>query len=321
MSRMQARTAGAVAAATAMAAVGSGVTVSNDLVNYPVFTAQAIRYAIAAVILALSLRATGRIIPLPRGRDWIWLLLLAAIGQALYNVAVVRAVGHAEPAAVAVLVGSVPLVFVIADALRTRRRPAPSMMVGVVLVVAGAALVQGGGRTSATGVAWSLLTLGCEAAFTLLAVPILDRLGPIGLSTHTCWIAAVQLALVALVVGGTDALPPLAANELFAIAYLAVVLTAVGFVFWYTAVQQIGPATAGLFAGLIPISAALTGLIPGLTTITISVLGGAGLVGAGITLGLASSKPPGSDAEAALGSPRAADPCLGSAPSDGDATR
>ncbi len=228
---------------------------------------------------------------MPKGRDWVWLLLLAASGQALYNVAVVRAVSSAEPAAVAVLIGSVPLVLTIAEAIRTRRRPAPAMIVGVVLVVIGAALVQGGGRTSASGVAWSFLALACEAAFTLLAVPILDRLGPFGVSTHTCWIAALQLVFLALIADGANALPPLAANEVFAIVYLAIVLTAIAFVLWYTAVQRIGPANAGLLAGLIPVSAALTGLVPDLTTITASVLGGAALVGAGIALGLAASKP------------------------------
>lgn len=298
---MQTRTTGIAAAAVAMGAVGSGVTISDDLVNYPVFTAQAIRYGLAAIILASGLRIVGRTIPMPRGRDWVWLLLLAAIGQALYNVAVVRAVGHAEPAAVAVLIGSVPLVLTAAEALRTRRRPAPAMIAGVILVVIGAALVQGGGRTSAVGIAWSLLALACEAAFTLLAIPILNRLGPYGVATHTCWIAALQLTLVAVIADGTEALPPLAANEAFAIAYLAVVLTAAAFVLWYTAVQHLGPAAAGLFAGLIPVSAALTGLIPGLTTITLAVLGGAALVGAGIALGLTSSRPTGPSAIATPG--------------------
>ncbi|NOX31706.1 MAG: DMT family transporter [Actinobacteria bacterium] len=287
---MQARTLGLVAAAAAMVAVGSGITVSDDLVGYPVYTAQAIRYALAAIILALGLRATGRSIPRPRGRDWIWLLLLAATGQALFNVAIVWALAEAEPAAVAVLIGSVPLVLMIAEAIQTRGRPAPLMIVGVVVVVVGAALVQGGGRTSLSGILWALLALACEAAFTLLAVPILGRLGPYGVSTHSCWIAAIQLAIVALIVDGTNALPALTGNQTFAIGYLAVVLTAVAFVLWYTAVERIGPATAGLFAGLIPVSAALTGLIPGLTTITAMVIGGTALVGAGISVGLASGR-------------------------------
>ncbi len=272
-----------------MVAVGSGITVSADLVDYPVFAAQALRYTMATLVLFAGARLVGRRIPLPRGRDWLWLIALAASGQALYNVAVVQAVRAAEPAAVAVFVGAVPLLLTLADSIRSRTRPKPAMIVGVVLVVAGAALVQGGGRTSIGGIGWSMVALACEAAFTLLAVPLLSRIGPLGVSAHTCWIAAAQLLAIAMAINGRAAVPMPAASEAFAIGYLAVVLTAMAFVLWYTAVKRLGPATAGLFAGLIPIAGAATGLLVGLTTISPALLGGALLVGIGISLGLFST--------------------------------
>ena len=43
-----------------------------------------------------------------------------------------------------------------------------------------------------------------------------------------------------------------------ALAYLAIVQTAIAFSLWYSAVGILGPAIAGLFAGLMPIAAALT---------------------------------------------------------------
>ncbi len=124
----------------------------------------------------------------------------------------------------------------------------------------------------------------------MFAVPILPRLGAIGVSTHACWIAALQLAVIAVIVDGSDAVRMPTVSEAFAIGYLAIVLTAVAFVLWYAAVQSVGPATAGLFAGLIPIVAAFTGIIPGLTTVTFNVLGGVAMVGAGIAIGLTSGQ-------------------------------
>lgn len=298
VTRTHPRLTGFLFAAAAMAAVGSGITVSADLVDYPVFAAQSLRYTIAAVVLFVGARLAGRRILLPRGRDWLWLIALAASGQALYNVAVVQAVRTAEPAAVAVMIGAVPLLLTLADSIRTRTRPKPAMLVGVVLVVAGAALVQGGGRTSVGGIGWSLVALACEVAFTLLAVPLLGRIGALGVSVHTCWIAAAQLLVIAVAIDGRAAVPMPTGSEAFAIGYLAVVLTAVAFVLWYTAVKRLGPATAGLFAGLIPIAGAATGLIVGLTTISPALLGGALVVGLGISLGLHSTasippRPPG----------------------------
>lgn len=284
---MQPRSRSILAAAGAMIAVGTGVTVSAELTDYPFFGAQALRYALASVLLVGGVLLTRRSLPMPSGRDWLWLLGVALTGLVLFNYAVIRSVEHAEPAATAVLIGAVPLVLLVADSVRLRRWPSPLLLIGAMLVVVGAALVQGGGRASPEGLAWAAVALLCEAAFTLLAVPVLGRIGAIGVSIHTTWIAALLLGGLALLVDGAGALPPMDTGELTAVAYLAVVLTALAFLLWYSAVGSLGPATAGLFAGLIPIAAALSGVIPGLTTVTPAVIGGSLIVGAGIAVGLA----------------------------------
>ena len=86
--------------------------------------------------------------------------------------------------------------------IRLRQRPSATLVAGAVLVVVGAALVQGGGRTTIEGLAWAFVALLCEAAFTLLAVPVLGRLGAVGVSIHTCWIAALMLGVLALGIEG-----------------------------------------------------------------------------------------------------------------------
>ena len=283
---MQSRSFGIFAAATAMFAVGAGVTVSAELVDYPVFAAQAVRYLVAAVILVGAVVLSRRPLPWPRGRDWLWLIGVATTGLVLFNVAVIGSVAHAEPAAVAILIGAVPLVLLLVESIRLRQRPSRQLLAGVILVVVGAALVQGGGRTSFEGLAWAFLALGCEAAFTLLAVPVLGRLGAVGVSIHTCWIAALMLLVLALGIDGTVALPPMHAGAVIALAYLAIVQTAIAFSLWYSAVGILGAAVAGLFAGLMPVAAAITGVIPGLTTVTPVVIGGSVLVGVGIAVGL-----------------------------------
>ncbi len=277
---------GALAAATAMFAVGTGVTVSAELVEYPVFAAQAVRYLVAAGILAGAMALARRPLPVPRGIDWLWLTGVAVTGLVLFNVAVIRSVEYAEPAAVAILIAAVPLVLLLVESIRLRQRPSPGLLAGVVLVVVGAALVQGGGRTTIEGLGWAFVALLCEAAFTLLAVPVLGRLGPVGVSIHTCWIAALVLAALALGIDGPGALPPMHAGAIVALAYLAIVQTAIAFSLWYGAVDILGAAVAGLFVGLMPVAAAVSGVIPGLTTVTPAVIGGSILVGVGIAVGL-----------------------------------
>ena len=286
------RSFGVFGAFTAMFAVGTGVTVSAQLVDYPVFAAQGVRYLAAAAILVGAVLVLRRPFPWPRGTDWLWLVGVAVTGLVIFNIAIIRSVEHSEPAAVAILIGAVPLVLLLADSIRLRRRPSSLLVAGAVLVVVGAALVQGGGRTTFEGLAWAFVALLCEAAFTLLAVPVLGRLGAVGVSIHTCWIAALVLGALALGIDGAGALPPMHAGAIGALAYLAVIQTALAFSLWYSAVGILGPAVAGLFAGVMPIAAAVTGVVPGLTTVTPVVIGGSILVGIGIALGLSARLAP-----------------------------
>ena len=72
-----------------MTCVGSSVAVSATIVDAPLFTLQAVRYTLAALLLALLGRATGRRLPRPRGREWAWLCGVALTGLVLFNVGVV----------------------------------------------------------------------------------------------------------------------------------------------------------------------------------------------------------------------------------------
>ena len=126
---MSALRSGSILAAAAMTCVGSSVAVSTAIVDAPLFTVQAVRYAFAAVLLAVVARATGRRLPRPRGREWGWLCGVALTGLVLFNVGVVRGVAHAEPAVIGVAVAAVPLVLAVAGpsprAGVPRRRSSP----------------------------------------------------------------------------------------------------------------------------------------------------------------------------------------------------
>ena len=154
------------------------------------------------LVLVAGLRAARRPIPVPRGRDWVWLVLLAATGQGLYNVCDrargdVRGTGsHRGWWSV-----SSRWCLTLAEAIRRRARPTG-------LDARGCRAGRGRGRScpkvqdtaQRSGVGWAVLALRCEAGFTLLALPILGRLGPFGVTIHTCWIAAAQLGVLAFAV-------------------------------------------------------------------------------------------------------------------------
>jgi drug/metabolite transporter (DMT)-like permease len=256
--------------------VGGSVGVSGTLAGAPALTAQAIRYAFASALLI----GYARRIPRPRGTEYLWLAGVAATGLALFNIALVQGARHAEPAVLGVAVSCVPLLFALIG------RPRFRVLAAAALVTAGAALVQGMGRSDGVGLGYAVVVFGCEAAFTLLAVPVLGRLGPIGVSIHTTWMAAAGFAIVGLVREGPAAAVRLSASNWLAIAYLAIAVTAVAFLLWYTCVMRLTAARAGLLTGIAPISAAATGVLLGAPIPAVPVWMGVMTVAAGLVLGL-----------------------------------
>jgi drug/metabolite transporter (DMT)-like permease len=257
------RLASVLAGVVAMTLVGGSVGVSRTLTGAPLFAAQAIRYAVAAGVLIAVARVTRVPILRPRGREWLWLVGIAATGLVLFNVAIVRGVAHAEPAVIAVAVACVPVLLGVIGPLAERRAPSRKILLAALVVTGGSVLVEGAGRTDATGVAWAAVVLLCEAAFTLLAVPVLPRHGAWGVSVHSAWIGALMLVVLSGVTEGPAAAGRLTAADWAAMGYLAVMVTAVAFVLWYSAVTALGAGPAGLLAGVAPVSAAVTGIMAG----------------------------------------------------------
>jgi len=210
-------TGAALPGALAMIFVGGSVAVSGLLADAALATTQAVRYAVACLLLVVLARLTGRRLVRPRGAEWPWLLGVAVAGLVLFNVALVRGAAHAEPAVLGVAVACVPVVLALVGPALEGRRPSPVLLAAGAVVTCGAVLVQGLGRADAVGLGWALVVLACEAAFTLLAVPVLGRHGPWGVSVHATWLAAVVFAApgvgVVAVAGLADDLDLLVAAE------------------------------------------------------------------------------------------------------------
>jgi drug/metabolite transporter (DMT)-like permease len=278
--------AGVAAGAGAMICVGGSVAVSGVLARAPVFTAEALRYALACLILLVLARLTGRRLLMPRGAEWLWLGGIAVTGLVLFNIALVAGSRHAEPAVLGVAVACVPALLAVIGPLLEGSRPRAAQVSAALVVTSGAALVQGVGRTDAVGIGWAAVVLGCEAAFTLLAIPVLGRHGPWGVSVHTTWLAAVIFAGIGLVHEGPAASGHLDRQDWLAVIYLAVAVTAVAFVMWYSSVRRLGASRAGLLTGVAPVAAAATGILLGGPDPRPLVWIGIAVVAAGLALGL-----------------------------------
>lgn len=277
--------------AAGMVFVGGSVAVSGTLVGGPLYTVQALRYGLACALLAWFARRAGQRTRRPRGVEWAWLTGVSVSGLLLFNVALVHGARHAEPAVLGVAVACVPVVLAAVGPMFEGGRPRRRVLLAAVVVTAGAALVQGAGRADALGVLWAAVVFVTEAGFTLLAVPLLGTHGPWGVSVHTTWMATVGFGVLGVLVDGPDAVRRLDTADLFAVAYLAIGVTAVAFVLWYSCVRSLGAGRAGLLTGVAPVAAAWIGVPLGDGLPSPAVWAGIGLIGVGLVVGACGDRP------------------------------
>src|SRR5215467_13730351 len=274
--------------------VGGSVAASSLLGGYPVLGGQAVRYLAAGLVLAAWARLQHKPLPRPTGREWAWLAALAVIGLAGCSVLMIQATRVADPASVGVIIGAAPLVIIIAAAIAAPRRPTRRVLFAAAVVTAGSAAAQLGGATgpafSAAGLAWSAGALAGVVGTSLLAAPVLPRLGALAVTVYACGLAGLLLlaadAIVARSAGGPPILATPTLAQLAALAYLTIAVTALVFIAWYGALERIGVDRTGLFNGLIPVTSLAAVALTGTGTITPLGLLGALSVLAGVILGL-----------------------------------
>jgi drug/metabolite transporter (DMT)-like permease len=279
-----------------MVLVGSSVAVSQLLLDFPVLTGQAIRYAIAAAALLLIARFFPRFgagsARRPRPREAAVLLGLAAIGLAGFNICVLTGLRHADPAVVGTFIGAAPLGLALLGPLQSRARPTPRLLAAAAIVVAGTAVVHGSGRADALGVAASAGALAAEVAFSMLAALVLPRLGAVRVSAYSCTLAVPLLLLGAAVTGEPAHWRSPTRPEWLALAYLATFMTVLAFLAWFTGLQRLGVDRAGVLVGVMPLATLATAAVMAGSWPAAGQVLGVLTVAAGLGLGLTAGRSP-----------------------------
>lgn len=280
------RARGAAGAATAMFCVGTLTAVAPALHHYPVYGGQAIRYAIGTLLLFIAARVRKIQHRRLSSREFGLVVLLAASGLVAFNAFIIESTRYADPATVGTIVATVPIVLALLGPLLQGRRPTAHLIVAAAIVAGGAAVATGLGGGSPLGLLLAVGALGCEVGFSLFAVPLLPRLGAIRVSAYSTAAAVPLLLVMALATDGRNALPMPTPQEMWGLAYLAVMVTAFAFLCWYDALPRLGAERAGLFSGFLPIGAVVASVILGTGHPTAADLCGAAIVIVGLIIGM-----------------------------------
>ena len=203
--------------------------------------------------------------------------LVAAIGMVGFNLAVLGAVEHIGATNTGVIIGASPVILALTATARPprpaggvrgrrrrgdrqRRRQPASAPLGALIALAGARRARSASRCSPRR---------CSRASARSASPPGRRSSPPSSSPSSA--AATS--------------PPPTTSEAAAIAYLAVITTALAFVLWFGAVQQLGAAARACSSASMPIAAVTVDAALNGRTPSTADLAGTALVAAGVAFG------------------------------------
>jgi drug/metabolite transporter (DMT)-like permease len=282
---------GALLCFLGMVIVGSSVSLSRLIAGYPILTGQALRYAAAAAILLLI----ARFVPGPRrptARELSILLLLAFVGLAAFNACILIALQHADAPVVGTVIGAAPLGLALLGPLLRGARPSGRILAAAAVVVAGTAVVQGTGRADAVGVLASVGALAGEILFSVLAAAVLPRLGAVRVAAYSCALAVPLLLLGAVPAGEVADLRLPTAVEATTLGFLALGMTVVAFLAWFTGLQRLGVERAGMIVGVMPVATLVTAAVQEGRLPHLGQAGGVLVVALGLAVGLTARPEP-----------------------------
>jgi drug/metabolite transporter (DMT)-like permease len=234
----------------------------------PPFTMAAIRYVIAGLILVpiglLSGTPEQRVTDRPGRRQWAAMLLLGAMLPAAGNGVVSWAELRLPSGIAALLVGTVPLWIVVADALVRRQMPGATKWVALAVGITGVAVLSGGGGGdfpiwSAVAVLFAAMSWGTGSVLQgLLPVPA----RPLLLAGMEMLCGGVVCAVIAAVRSElTFDTSAVTAESWWALVYLIVPGGLIAMTCYLFALSRLPASTVSSYAFVNPVVAVLLGAL------------------------------------------------------------
>ena len=220
-----------------------------------------LRVLIAGLLLAAFMLAAGR--KADWRRHWRAWVLVAVIGTAVPFLLIAEAVRTIDASTAAILNALVPLFTTIVAALWIRDAITPAKAAGIVMSIAGTAVLVGWTPTpmtskeltaAAMSVAATLL-YGCNIVYSRVR---LREAAPVATSAWTLLLAALVLLPFTPLDRDLAAIP---ASAWLAVLGLAVVSTTVAFIFYYRLIADIGAVKASTVTLLVPVFGMIWGVL------------------------------------------------------------
>ena len=238
----------------------NGIAVKDALSGFTPLQFNVIRLSLAAVLLLLALRASGRF-EVPSRADWPKIILAGFLGNTLYQYLFIKGIALSSASNTSFVLATMPATTALLSHFTGNQKMTPKMWGGVTLTMLGAGLIVAGGTGGLAGLGGGsltgdLTTLSGTVGWcvcTIMAADLTKRMSPLA---FTAWAMVVGAAfMVPLSIGElihADWSAPSALNwtELILSGSLA---NAFSYILWNRGVKSSGPASTAIFSNLNPV--------------------------------------------------------------------
>ena len=259
--------------------------VKGALATFDPLAFNALRFAIASVLVFGVLKARGELGMLPERRDLPRIVVLGLLGNVLYQMCFILGLDRSRAGHASVILALTPILTAFLSMLTGHEKPGARTWGGALLSIVGIGLVSGAairleGREALVGDAILVTACVAWALYTVGARPIVRRYGAVRTTAWTMWIGAVGLigiGMPAVLRQDWRGVDPGAWGGL---AFSATFAIGLAYLIWYRGVERIGNTRTAIFSNLTPIVALAASAV--LLREAPSALA---LVGAGLTIG------------------------------------
>ena len=270
-----------------------GTFVAGRIVSQQVspFCAALLRFIVASFFLTgFVLKHHGRFPRLERDQV-VPVILLGLSGVFAYNAFFFSGLRTIAAGRASLIIASNPAFIALFAALFFHERLSAQRLAGILLSMLGAITVISRGNPlevfdGALGMG-ELYICGCVASwvcYSLIGKVAMQRLSPLVTVTYACAIGAGFLLFPALIELSANGVTLYPAPAWLGILYLGFFGSALGFIWYYEGIKEIGPSRAGVFINIVPVSSIVLAYVFLNEALDMSLAAGALMVITGVFL-------------------------------------
>lgn len=255
----------------------------------PALWLNGIRWTVSAILLWALLRAAGR--PLPLRTRWRAFALQGVLGMFLFSSLTYLGLHGVSAAQAGMISGLIPVVILLLGMWLLRDRPRVFAFLGVVLSLAGVALLFGGGVAGHQGLSGGdvelLIAAVCWAAYTVIGKRLGAVVDPLTMTAGAAVYGGLLSDLVAVV---SDPRPhiDMTAPAWWSLVYVCTASSVIAYLAWTYGVGRVGASRSAPLMNLLPVWTVIAGLVLLGEHLSaqeliggVVIIGGAALAGAG----------------------------------------